>query len=211
MDQLEQGNYFSCPIYSIKKPEFLEPLRSVTEKYLEQSKACMKIDNPITVMTGDYSHEVEVSEFGQYVSQTAWNILSSLGYDMDNLVTYFMEMWTQEHNFHSNMEQHVHGLGAQISAFYFLDVPEDGCKIVIYDPRPAKVITNLPLKDNNVVSAASSTIVFTPEAGMMFFAPSWLPHSFSRNLNKDNPMRFVHMNISVMQKPEEPKPEVIVI
>ena len=212
MDQLEEFNYFPTTVYAIKKPEFLEPVRQVTEEYLKKSKEKKCKENPMTLMTADYSREPLVADFGQYISQTVWNILDAQGYAMDNLVTYFMEMWTQEHNFHSNMEQHVHGFGAQMSVFYFLDVPDGGCKMIIYDPRPAKVIINPPIKDKEEVFPASQNVVFTPEAGTMIFTPAWLPHSFTRNLNKEESMRFVHMNLSITHAPpKEDKPEVEVI
>ena len=203
MDNLEEFHYFTTAVYAIKKPEFLSPIKQITEEYLKRSKDNKKNKNPITVMTGDFSGEPLAAEFGQYISQTAWNILDSQGYAMDNFVTFFTEMWTQEHNFHSNMEQHMHGNGAQISAFYFLDVPENGCKMIVYDPRPAKVIINLPFKEKEETTQASQNIMFSPEAGTLIFTPAWLPHSFTRNFNKNKPVRFVHMNLSVMPSPDK--------
>jgi Putative 2OG-Fe(II) oxygenase len=210
MDKLEEFHYFSSPVYSVKKPEFLAPIRQVTKRLLDQSKARHKSQNPMTVMTTNFALEPEAAEFAQYVSQTAWNILESQGYAMDNLVTFFQEMWTQEHNFHSSMDQHIHGHGAQISAFYFLEVPEKSCRMVIYDPRPAKVIISLNQKDDEKVTPAGNQIVFTPEVGSIIFTPAWLPHSFTRNLNKTKPVHFVHMNLSVTQAPvQESNVEVI--
>ena len=37
---------------------------------------------------------------------------------------------------------------------------------------------------------------FTPEPGMMMFAPAWLAHSFNRNTS-NLPFRFVHFNLTV--------------
>ena len=210
MDKLEELHYFTTPIYSIVKPEFLEPIRALSAKYLEQSKEIIKADKPMTVMTGNFSLEPEAAEFAQYVSQTAWNILQAQGYDMEKLVTYFLEMWTQEHNFSSSMDTHVHGGGAQISAFYFLEVPENSCQLIIHDPRPAKVIIDLPERDNAKVSPASRMIVFKPQEGTLFLVPAYLPHQFTRNLNA-NPMRFVHMNLSVTMAPHQHEPDVEVI
>ena len=208
MDTLEHFNCFVSTVYVIKKPEFLEPVNTVSARYLEQSKEFIP-DAKITRMTGSYAHEPELEEFSRYISQTAWNILSSQGYAMDNLVTYFTEMWTQEHNNHSSMDYHVHGHGAQISAFYFLDTPPEGCQLIVHDPRPAKVIVSLPPKDDRTISSASQHIVLTPDAGTLILANAWLPHSFSRN-NSDTPMRFVHMNLTVLPAPEQ-KAEVEVI
>lgn len=212
MDQLEEFHYFTTPVYAIKKPEFLEPIRSLTKKLLAQSRNRHKNKNPMTVMTSNFSNEPQAQEFAQFISQTAWNILDAQGFNMTNVVTYFTEMWTQEHNFHSSMEQHFHGSGAQISAFYFLEVPENSCKMCIYDPRPSKVIISLPEKDSNVVSHAASQIVFTPDVGTIILTPAWLSHSFTRNFNKNKPVHFVHMNLSVAPAPEqEPDPNVEII
>jgi uncharacterized protein (TIGR02466 family) len=207
MDNLNEANYFSTPVYLVRKTEFLEVVKSVSDRYLAQAANTCGDSVPPTVMTADYSAEPELAEFGQYVSQTAWNILAAQGYNMDKFVTYFTEMWTQQHNFMSSMETHIHGAGAQISAFYFLEVPKDGCNLVIHDPRPAKVIIGLPQKDESKISGASNMIVFTPEAGSLILTNSWLPHSFTRNMSYE-PVRFVHMNLSVAMAPE---PEVEVL
>lgn len=209
MDQLIEAVYFPTKIYAVKKPEFLEAVKKVSDRYLEQARKKDSEQVEITVMTGTYSHEPEIADFAQYVSQTAWNILMSQGYGVDKLVTYFTEMWTQEHNAFSDMPYHMHGMGAQISAFYFLDVPQNGCQLLIHDPRPSKMMINIPAKEENVVTDASPHIVFTPEVGTIVFTNSWLPHSFSKNMSME-PTRFVHMNLSITLAPqEEPNVEVL--
>jgi hypothetical protein len=209
MDQLEEINYFATTIYAVEKTEFLKPIRAISDKYLEESKNCL--GKNMTVMTQNFSNDAEALEFAQYVSQTAWNILASQGYAMNDGVTYFTEMWTQEHNFQSSMEQHFHGNGAQISAFYFLEVPDKACKLVIYDPRAAKVIINLPQADADTMTPASPYGVFSPKEGVIIFTPAWLPHSFSRNMNSEKPMKFVHMNIAVAAAPQAAEPEVEIL
>jgi len=207
MDPLNETHYFACPVYMVKKEEFLEPVRKVSDRYLE---AAREHQEPSYIsMTANYSHEPDVQNFSQYVSQTAWNILHSQGYAMKDLVTYFSEMWTQEHGMMSSMETHIHGRGAQISAFYFLDVPKDGCKFAIHDPRAAKVITNLPEEESTEITSASHQILFSPEPGTLIFTNAWLPHSLTKNLSRD-PCRFVHMNLSVAVNPTQTEgPEII--
>jgi uncharacterized protein (TIGR02466 family) len=202
-DTLSELQYFSCPMYMVLKKEFLQQVREVSNKYLPNDG----FNKPATKMSNNYSHEVDLQDFSQYVSQTAWNILASQGYAMDSLVTYFTEMWTQEHNYMSSMETHIHGYGSQVSAFYFLDVPKDGCSFVIHDPRPAKVIIGMPPKDDKKITAASNQILFTPEEGTLIFINSWMPHSLTRSMSNES-MRFVHMNLSVVQAPE---PEVEIV
>lgn len=210
MDKLEQLNVFVTTLYVVNKPDFLEPVRAVSDKYLAQSKDMTKGDSYVQ-MTASYAHEESISEFTQYVSQTAWNILSSQGYAMDPLATFFTEMWTQEHWKHSSMDYHAHGFGSQISAFYFLRVPDKANSLVVHDPRPGKVIANLPQKDDNQISAASPHILFTPKEGMLILTNSWLPHSFTKNMNEQElPMQFVHMNLSVAPAPaKEENVEVV--
>lgn len=200
MDKLSETHYFATPVYMVRKPEFLETVKGVSSRYVEASKKRKKGKSYVVLMTASYMNEPEMAEFAQYISQTAWNILSAQGYKMDNLVTYFTEMWTQEHNHMSSMETHVHGRGAQISAFYFLDAPKNGCKFVIHDPRPGKVIINLPEANNKEITAGSHQIVFTPEPGALILTNSWVPHSFTKNFSKE-PVRFVHMNLSVAVNP----------
>jgi hypothetical protein len=209
MDQLEEINYFATTIYAVEKRDFLSPIRAISDKYLEESKNCL--GKNMTVMTQNFSNDPEALEFAQYVSQTAWNILASQGYAMNDGVTYFTEMWTQEHNFQSSMDQHFHGNGAQISAFYFLEVPDKACKLIVYDPRAAKVIINLPQADADKMTPASPFGVFSPKEGVIIFTPAWLPHSFSRNMNSEKPMKFVHMNIAVAAAPQAEDPMVEII
>lgn len=210
MDQLQEAGYFQTKIYAVKKPEFLESVRAVSDEYLEQSKKTMGEGQHMTVMTSTYAHEESLAKFAEYVSQTAWNILQSQGYAMDNLVTFFNEMWTQEHNAFSDMTYHVHNMGSQISAFYFLDVPQGGCQLLIHDPRPTKMMVILPAADDKVVTEASPHIVFTPEPGTLVFTNAWLPHSFTKNMSLE-PTRFVHMNLGVTVAPQVENPQVEIV
>ena len=198
MEHLEQMNVFVSTIYVIQKPEFLEPVKLVSDRYLEQVK-----DGSQLTMSGDYSGDPEVAEFARYVSQTAWNILSSQGYEMESLVTMFTEMWTQQYQTAASMDQHFHGAGSQVTAFYFLKVPENSNQLIVYDPRSAKVIINLREKDPKKISHASPHIFLTPKEGMLIFTNAWLPHSFTRNGSQE-PMEFIHMNLTVMPAPVEP-------
>lgn len=195
MDQLEEKHYFTTPVYMVRKLEFLDSVRAVSARYLAQR------ERDLMVMSASFIHEPEVKDFAQYVSQTAWNILASQGFGMVNMATYFMEMWTQEHHHLSSMDTHLHGAGAQISAFYFLDTPKDGCRLMIHDPRAAKVITNLPDANPHMISGASTHIMFTPEPGTLILTNSWVPHSFTRNESQE-PTRFVHMTLGVVAVPD---------
>jgi uncharacterized protein (TIGR02466 family) len=201
MDKLEEAAYFASSVYVVSKPDFLEPVSRVSQRYLSERPT-----GQITTMSGNFSTDPEITDFAQYVSQSAWNILAAQGYQMNNLVTFFTEMWTQEHQQHSHMDTHVHGMGAQISAFFFLEVPPGSFKMVIHDPRPAKVIISMPAASDEKVTPASTQVIFTPQPGHLIFTNAWLPHSFTRNTS-ELPVKFVHMNLSVSL--QEPSVEVV--
>jgi uncharacterized protein (TIGR02466 family) len=121
---------------------------------------------------------------------------------MQDKAVQFTEMWTQEHHKHSAMDAHVHGFGSQIVGFYFLETPEDCSRLVIHDPRAAKVQIDLPEQDISMATPASKMINFTPKPGMMIFASSWLMHSFTRHA-AELPIKFVHFNLTVIPAPQQ--------
>jgi uncharacterized protein (TIGR02466 family) len=202
-DQLTNWMYFPTFVGTIKKLNFLDIVKEVSTEYLGNRKSSQKELNEIypVYMTDNYFHEEKIREFVDFIGKTAWDILNGQGYNMENLGVSFTEMWTQEHYKHSAMEQHVHGYGSQLSGFYFLDVPEGSSKVVFHDPRPGKVQINLPEKDISNATYGSNMINFTPEPGMLMITNSWLPHSFTRH-GAEDPIRFVHFNLVVMQQPQ---------
>ena len=195
--QLQVAFHFACPIYVIERPDFLEAVNEVSEQSLAQSREKNGLDEiyPV-VMSGDLSSDERTQKFVEFVGATGWNILSEQGYAMqDNGVT-ILEMWTQEHHKHSAMEQHVHGYGAQIVGFYFLEVPENCSRLIFHDPRAGKILTDLPQQDVNNATIASQMINFEPKPGLLVFSNAWLAHSFTRHAS-DKPIKFVHFNLGV--------------
>ena len=55
----------------------------------------------------------------------------------------------------------------------------------------------LPEKFSTDVKFSTRVIEFDLEPGLLFITNSWLPHSFTKNLNKKKPVRFVHFNVSI--------------
>ena len=201
--QLQVAFHFPCPIYLIERPDFIDSVTTVSEEEIAKQHATRKIDEIYPVMmSGSFADDLRIKEFAEFVGGTAWNILNEQGYAMQDKAVTFTEMWTQEHYKHSAMEQHVHGFGAQIVGFYFFEVPENSSKVVFYDPRPGKVMANLPEQDMMMATPASQMINFDPKPGLLIFANAWLPHAFTRHAN-DKPIKFVHFNLNV--KPHQPQ------
>ena len=215
-NKLEAIPLFSCPVFMMDKPEFLNTTRKVSKKFIAKRKKETELNpNYPVYMTESINYDSEMLEFSNFVAQASWEILNSQGYAMDLFSTYFTEMWTQEHHQHSAMEKHIHGNGCVISGFYFLDVPKNSSRIIFHEPKDSKTITNLPERNMADGTHASSMINFEPKEGQLVFTNSWLPHSFTKNEAK-KPLRFIHFNVAVQpaapqqnQCCEKPQVEVI--
>jgi uncharacterized protein (TIGR02466 family) len=203
--QLNVAYHFPCPIYLIEKPEFLEAVNAVSEESLAKRRSEQGELNEIypVLMSDSYFNDPRVAPFSEFVGQTAWNIMREQGYAMDNFLMGFTEMWTQEHHKHSAMDQHIHGFGAQIVGFYFLEAPEGSSRVVFHDPRASKLPIDLPEADMNKATIASKMINFEPKPGLLIFANAWLAHAFTRHA-ADKPIKFVHFNLTA-QMSEQPK------
>jgi hypothetical protein len=195
-DILDQWVYFSSPVYSIKKQEFLETARSVSNANLNAARKQTKINEIYPVVHADVAAEEKIRPLLDYVLNTAWNLLDGQGYVMEGMSTYFTECWAQEHHKYSSMDYHSHN-DCQLIAFYFLECPKDPPKMIIHDPRNMRA-SNLRVKDGSEITHATSMINFTPEPGQLIFANAWLPHSFTRNAST-KPFKFIHMNINTRE------------
>jgi uncharacterized protein (TIGR02466 family) len=202
-DQLEALIYFPTLVYKAMKPEFLKAAGAVCEEAVQEVKDKGQELNEIypVHMTGQLYDDPRMAPLCQFIGESSWNILQAQGYNMAGLNTFFQEMWCQEHFKHSAMEQHVHGYGCQIVGFYFVEVPENSSRVVLHDPKPGKVQAGLFETNAAQVTPASNMVNFQPEAGMVLFMNSWLPHSFTRH-SAESPMSFIHFNLSVRDAPQ---------
>lgn len=194
---VEEFHYFATPIYITKQPQFLDVVRDIAADCLDKATVGQEIDPLYPLrMSSSLLEDDRIAEFAMFVANTAWDILARQGYAMDGFQTTFTEMWCQEHFYSSSMDYHAHPGGNFIVGFYFLDAPEGAPLAVVHDPRPGRIMMDLPQADVNQATLASTMINFKPEPGMMMFAPAWLAHSFGRNASKE-PFRFVHFNLAV--------------
>jgi len=212
-EQLKVAYHFPCPIYLIDKPEFLEAVNAVSEESLAKRRAEQGELNEVypVLMSDNYFNDDRIEPFAEFIGQTAWNILNEQGYAMQDKLVGFSEMWTQEHHKHSAMDQHIHGYGAQIVGFYFLEAPENSSRVVFHDPRASKLPIDLPETDISKATIASKMINFEPKPGMLIFANAWLAHSFTRHA-ADSPIKFVHFNLTIQmaqQTCKHPAAEVV--
>ena len=205
LDVIEPWNYFTSPIYSFNKPEFLTNANKVCLEQLAIKKKTEKL-NEIYPMynTGSLNSDERLKDLVDYVIQMSWSILDNQGYNMNLYRMEIYEFWCQEHYQGSGHERHVHS--SVISGFYFLETPPNSCKLIIHEPRNVKEYANLIEKDQSQATYASNMINFVPQPGTIMFTNSWLPHSFTKNESK-KPFRMIHFNLGVNYTP--PAVEII--
>jgi hypothetical protein len=197
-DELLVQNLYPSNIYLIKKLEFLDIARQVSYDFLKKTKSMKQdIDSSYPVNTTDYMDDARIYPLIEYITGTGHQILQSQGFDMSDFFVMCKEFWCQEHEKHSGHNEHVHGFDFQLTGMYFLDVPEDSCELVIYDPRSAKRQINMKESNIDKLSYASLETRFKPVPGMLCFTNSWLPHGFTRNKN-NKPFRFIHFNLGLI-------------
>jgi len=210
IDELNPIHCFPTTIYVVKKPQFLDNTRKVVDEYIEKRKKEQGSPNDAypLYMTDNLYDDERLEDLCSYIGSTSWNILGEQGYDMRNYSTSFTEMWAQHHFKYSGMDQHVHARAAQIVGFYFLKVPQGGSIATFHDPRAGKVQAGIEEFQPENITQASNAINIAPEEGTIVFTNAWLPHSFTRNTS-DEPMTFIHFNLTVTANPPAPLAEVI--
>jgi hypothetical protein len=194
---------FACGVYRVPEPRFLEVVSAVHKEYISKIKKenpqILKTVYP-TVMTENLLQDPRLAEFVEFVAKTSWEVLNNQGYNMAVYDMFYFDMFGQEHHKYSGHDTHTHP-GAQITGFYFLECPENSCRPVFQDPRPAKYYAHLQEANPMIATLSSNEINYQPNAGDFFFTNSWLPHSFTRNANV-KPFKFIHFSLGVSYKPQ---------
>ncbi len=208
--------YFQTPVYVTELPELIDQLNEASESHIKYAKEKNKIlskerDKALGKKIGDLgmSHHsgplVGLPAFADiqgYVERRSLEIMNHLGYDMTTYDMTWTEMWVQEfskkgagyHNAHIHYDNHISG-------FYFLKSSEHTSHPILKDPRVAKMMSMLPLKNPNEVSMGSGSIHYRPKPGTLILFPAYLEHEFSVDLGID-PFRFIHFNLQAVRKQE---------
>jgi len=123
-----------------------------------------------------------------------------MGYDLNNYDIRWTELWVQEFaekggGYH---EGHIH-YDNHISGFYFLKCSDKTSYPIFHDPRLAKVMTQLPIKNYSEVTFGSQFINYKPQPGSLILFPSFLEHQFTVDYGVE-PFRFIHFNLQAVRK-----------
>ena len=211
-DHIIKSDYFKSSIYNTYKPEWVDQLNNLSDRHIEDRKIKdkeifknrnKKFKKDIGTLGHSYHSNNLVSEsdfafFNQYIGETAREILDEQGYDLQNHILIVNETWVQEFTLGGHHRTHVHP-NNHISGFYYLKCSENTSIPIFNDPRPAKIILDLPEKNNTILTNASPTVVYKPRPGDMYFFNSYLTHEYSFDFGVD-PFRFMHFNIQAVPR-----------
>tara|TARA_B100001094_G_scaffold288538_1_gene304825 strand:+ start:450 stop:1160 length:711 start_codon:yes stop_codon:yes gene_type:complete len=209
--------YFSTPVYTIDKPEWLPSAIKTTDKFIKESektnqttlkerkkflgnKDYLKVkDHGMSYHSTPLNGDPDLKELESYIAATSWNLLDEWGYDMDKYSIFFTEFWVQEfakqggghHSTHVHWDNHISG-------FYFLKCSDKTSYPVFHDPRAGAMMTKLPHKDVSKMSPMSDQIHIKPKPGTLVFFPAYIPHEFTVDMGIE-PFRFIHFNLQAVR------------
>ena len=197
---------FKTPIWVEEKPEFLKSLNKASDKYIKEAR---KRQKDWIKKYGDFGrsyHSTPLTldndfiDLRNYIGQKSWDFLDWCGFDMQQYVTMFSEMWVQEfakkggghHSAHVHWNQHVSG-------FYFLKCNEKTSYPILHEPRTGARATKLNMKPNSPVTYGTELVHYKPKPGTLIIFPGYLEHEFAVDHGK-SPFRFIHWNIQAVPK-----------
>lgn len=212
-ETLDFQEFFGTPIYVVELPEWINFLNKITNPFIKDSKKNMKElikkrnkllkkkinDFAISYHSSSLVNIPEFNEFKIYVEKRSIEILDHMGYDLKNYLLNWNELWVQEFakNGGGHHEGHIH-YDSHISGFYFLKVSPNTSFPIFHDPRPAKIMSQLPLKDVSKLNMGNNQIFYKPKPGTLILFPSFLEHQFSVDFGIDT-FRFIHFNIQAIR------------
>ena len=213
-ENLNFESYFGTPVYAVELPELVKNLNKISNKFILEAKK----NNEELIKNRQKNFKKKIGDFGlshhskslinesgfkdirSYVEERSFEILDHIGYDLTDYKLKWSEMWLQEFakNGGGHHEGHIH-YNTHISGFYFLKCSDKTSYPIFHDPRSAKTMSDLPLKNEDEISLGSSKINVKPKPGTLILFPSYLRHGFSLDLGLE-PYRFIHFNLQVVKK-----------
>ena len=213
-DQLQASVYFSSPVYSIEIPEWVDDVNKICDKYVKDAKKnnakiIKEREKKFGKKIGDHgmSHhstsligDPGLKQLQEYIGATSWNVLDHMGYDLKNYELFWTEFWVQEFGEKGggHHEGHIH-YDNHISGFYFLKCSDKTSMPVFHDPRPGKLMTQLPLKNEKEITLGTDKIHYKPKPGTMIFIPAYLTHEYIVDAGIQD-FRFIHFNLQAVQR-----------
>jgi uncharacterized protein (TIGR02466 family) len=205
---------FVTPLFLEYKNEWLDKLNIYSDYYIKVAqennnriiaeKSIKFNKNLINFGLVNHSESLlpdkKFEEFNNYILNKGYYILQDMGYDLNNYNLFTTELWVQEFPIQGGgyHEGHIHS-NCHLSGFYFLKCSEKTSFPIFHDPRVVKIMSQLPLKNENEINFANNKINLKPNPGTLVFFPSYLEHEFSIDYGIET-FRFIHFNIQAVPK-----------
>ena len=195
---IQQTNTFNTPIYVYENKKFLL-LDDIFTNYItyaiqRDSKSFKeKTDFGWSYHSEQLTGDTVLHEFQTLIEDKCFELLNNQGYDLSKYRLRFDDFWVQQFSKSGGGHQntHIHG-NSHMSGFYFLRCSDKTSYIKFHDPRPAKMATQLPEKNEDIITSASKEVHITPKPGHFVFFNSFIPHQFTVDDGSDD-FRFVSM------------------
>jgi len=210
--QFSVEDQFKCPLYRAHEPEWVKELNKASDPIIERVRKSWKKKirdpkDPTKRMPNSLHSELlwqypEFKLLTELILQQSWNILYWQGYDLKNRIPMMTELWVQEFpeegGFH---DIHAHG-NNHVSGFYFLKCNEKTSHPVFHDPRPGKIMMDIPMREPSKINYGSSQIHYKVKPGDFIFFPSYMPHAYVHHEGKEK-FRFIHFNLQAVIDPRK--------
>tara|TARA_R100000655_G_scaffold72441_1_gene110967 strand:+ start:460 stop:1122 length:663 start_codon:yes stop_codon:yes gene_type:complete len=212
MSELHSISLFDTILYKTYLPEYLEnkEFMSVCDEHTD--KAISNAKNLIDERNKKFKTDVKdhgmsyhsgaemykdkrFDNFQLLIKNTARNILEDQGFNLSDYSIDYTEMWIQKFAYEGGGHQdtHIHW-DNHISGFYFVECSDRTSRPIFHDPRPGRMMLNLPIKDHTKLCPAMERQIVSVKPGSLLLFNSWLPHQFSVD-NGIDPFRFIHFNL----------------
>ena len=209
--QLKVNLFFPSLVYFMEKPEWIETINKISNEYIEKAKrrdaGLLQRrkdrygnigDHGMTFHSASMIEDIRLKNFKDFITENCVQILENQGYDLTEHLMRWTELWVQEFgkNGGGHHDTHIHG-NNHMSGFYFLQCSHKTSYPVFHDPRPGKLMTQLPVQKG--INAAIEKIDYKIVPGTLMFFNSYLPHQFTVDDGVE-PFRFIHFNLQAIEK-----------
>lgn len=198
--------FFSSSFYIEEDTSWLDSLNKFSDDYIKKAfennkiKFFEKKDFGLSHHSETLTNDSNFQKLSEFVLKRSFSFLENQGYCLKNYSLVLNELWVQEFSKSGggNHNTHVHS-NNHVSGFYFLKCSDKTSYPVFHDPRPGKLMNQLPEKNKDEISDASENISFFPKPGTFVFFNSYIGHEFVVDHGIE-PFRFIHFNIQAVPK-----------
>jgi hypothetical protein len=149
-----KSSFFSSCIYVEEDISWLESLNKFSDPYINEATENNKklfINNKdfgLVHHSSLLTNDINFLKFIEFISRRSYSILDKQGYDLKDYSLALRELWVQEfskegggyHSIHTHWNGHISG-------FYFLKCSDKTSFPIFHDPRPGKIMIQLPEKE----------------------------------------------------------------